>query len=444
MGSGQVNRFLALFEGEAALVAPEHSSRFRACLESLSGHADLSSVAAASGDDDFWHELGSVHSKRLRPYSVREGVLQIPVKGALLKGFPYQFYDLATGYEYIRMAFDRGVADPDVKGIAFVFDTPGGMVAGNFDLVDHIYAARGTKPIAGFASEHAYSAGYSLISAVDPGRVVVARTGGVGSIGVVTSHLDVSAAMEKSGLKMTFIHAGKYKVEGNSYEPLSGEAKTRIQERIDALYDVFTRTVARNRGIDEQAVRDTEALTFSASEAVSKGLADSIGTLDDAIAAFAADLSNQEDDTMSTKDTSAVDQAAVETARAEGHAAGVKEGANAERARFAAIVNSEAGQARPKAAMKFATNDKFAAIDADAITEMLADMPEEKAAALAPKKDDAQAPKGKDGAAADFVQTMNTAEHPEAGSPAAKTEEQARADRRKNAAMAAGRLRAVE
>ena len=93
--------------------------------------------------------------------------------------------------------------------------------------------------------------------------------------------------------------------------------------------------------------------------------------------------------------------------------------------------------------MKFATNDKFAAIDADAITEMLADMPEEKAAAPAPKND-AQAPKGKDGAAADFVQTMNTAEHPEAGSPAAKTEEQARADRRKNAAMAAGRLRAVE
>ena len=75
--------------------------------------------------------------------------------------------------------------------------------------------------------------------------------------------------------------------------------------------------------------------------------------------------------------------------------------------------------------------------------EVLADMPEEKAAAPAPKND-AQAPKGKDGAAADFVQTMNTAEHPEAGSPAAKTEEQARADRRKNAAMAAGRLRAVE
>ena len=121
----------------------------------------------------------------------------------------------------------------------------------------------------------------------------------------------------------------------------------------------------------------------------------------------------------------------------------LKEGANAERTRFAAIVNSEAGQARPKAAMKFATNDKFAAIDADAITEMLADMPEEKAAAPAPKND-AQAPKGKDGAAADFVQTMNTAEHPEAGSPAAKTEEQARADRRKNAAMAAGRLRTVE
>lgn len=193
--------------------------------------------------------------------------------------------------------------------------------------------------------------------------------------------------------------------------------------------------------MDAQAVRDTEALTYSAAEAVSLGLADSIGTLDDATAEFSADMSNQEDDNMFTQEQL---DAAVASATASAKADGIKEGANAERTRFAAIVNSEAGQARPKAAMKFATNDKFAAIDADAITEMLADMPEEKAAAPAPKKDDAQAPKGKDGAKADFVETMDKAKHPETGSPAPTDDAAVRKSRIRGAAGAVMTLRPVK
>lgn len=436
------NPLLASFHDKDALLTKGSEQSFSAYLESAS--AIIAKIETgreqAAHDTDFWFAPDDWRST-YRPYMVRDGVLYVPVKGVLLHGMAYALGDYATGYVYLTKAIERGLDDPDVKRIVMVIDSGGGHVSGCFDLGDRIYAGRSVKPIHAVADEFAYSAAYLIASSCTDFKV--ARTGGAGSIGVLRVHYDMSRAVEAAGVTVTFIQSGAHKTDEHPLKPLSEAAQARLQVRSKELYDVFTSTVARNRGIDEQAVRDTEALTFSASEAVSKGLADSIGTLDDAIAAFAADLSNQEDDTMSTKDTSAVDQAAVETARAEGHAAGVKEGANAERARFAAIVNSEAGQARPKAAMKFATNDKFAAIDADAITEMLADMPEEKAAAPAPKND-AQAPKGKDGAAADFVQTMNTAEHPEAGSPAAKTEEQARADRRKNAAMAAGRLRAVE
>ncbi len=68
----------------------------------------------------------------------------------------------------------------EVKGIAFVIDSPGGHVAGNFDLVDKIFAARDVKPIRAFAAENAYSAAYSIASAAQ--SITVARTGGVGSI----------------------------------------------------------------------------------------------------------------------------------------------------------------------------------------------------------------------------------------------------------------------
>lgn len=429
------NPFLARFDGEPALVHDEMQGRFTTSLNALMAHelAPQAQISSYASSDEFWTELGS-YSKMLRPYVVRDGVLQIPVKGALLKDFPYQFLDYATGYEYIRMAFDRGLADPEVKGIAFIFDTPGGMVAGNFDLVDHIYEHRGIKPLAGFAQEHAYSAGYSLISAVDPGQVNVSRTGGVGSIGVVTSHVDMSGAMEQRGIKVTFIHAGKHKVEGNPYEALSDEAKARIQSRIDGLYNIFVDTVARNRGMDAEAIRKTEALTFSAEEAVSNGLADTIGSLEDAIVAFATSLS-KEDDKMSFT------QEQLDAAVAQATASAKTEGARDEKARVTAILGSDVAKDRPVAAMA-------AAIDTDMSVEQatafLAKLPVEKVEAAAPEaKPDANAPKGKDGAAADFAGAMDKANHPNLGAPGEPSEQQNRRSRIRGAAGAVMRLKPV-
>lgn len=382
-----MNPLLARFDQKPSIVAPEMQGIFEASLHQVAAQMGSPEFKAemASVDENWWGEPGSFRSM-LRPYVVKDGVLMIPVKGVLLHDFPYAFGSWATGYAYIQKAFERGLEDGSVRGIALIIDSPGGEVAGNFDLVDKMFTARGTKPVRAYAMESAYSAAYSIASVAD--SITVSRTGGVGSIGVVTAHIDISAAMEQRGYKVTFIHFGAHKVDGNPYEALKPEVKERIQARIDELGAVFVSTVARNRGMDEKAVRDTEALTFTASQATSNGLADHIGTLDDSVAAFAAELSSDEgDETMSgqTNKDAAVDQAAVDTARAEGHAEGVKagriEGATTERARISAIVNSDEGKKRPAMALKMATGDKFASLDAETVTEMLADMPEEKAAA---------------------------------------------------------------
>lgn len=416
------NPLLATFENQPALLATGMETRFEAFLDRALVQLDSieANTTPAVMHDDFWPAADNWLAS-YRPYVVKSGILMIPVKGVLLNDFGYAMGNWATGYTYIAKALDRGLGDREVKGIAFVVDSGGGAVAGNFDLVDRIYGARGEKPIRAFAAEHAYSAAYSIASAAD--SITVSRTGGVGSIGVVTAHFDASKAIEADGYKITFIHFGKHKVDGNAYEPLPKEVKDRIQARIDVLGEVFVSTVARNRSMDAKAVRDTEALTFTAEEAVSNGLADSIGSLDDAIVAFATDLSKSEDENMTTKtEAAAVDQAAIDTARSEGKAEGHKEGLNAgvaqERARITAIVTSEAGSTRPKAAMKMALNVKFAALDAEACAELLADLPEEKPEAAAPT-----APKGKDGTAVDFAKAMDNAEHPNLGAPGKKSEE---------------------
>lgn len=345
------NEFIARFANEPCFVAPQARSAFEASLRSLAQQFKVPENELAS--TDFWAPPGSWLAA-IRPYQVVDGILHIPVRGVLLHDFPYQFFGMATGYAYIAKAIERGLDDSAVDGIALIINSPGGEVAGCFDLVDKIYNARGEKPIRAYASEAAYSAAYAVASAAE--TLSVARTGGVGSIGVVTAHFDMSAYMEKQGVKITFIHAGKHKVDGNPYEALPDDVKARIQERIDSLYSVFVATVARNRGMEEQAVRDTEALTYTATEALSVKLADAIGSLDDGLASFLADLNPQQGGTEMSKDQdkAVIDQQAVEAARAEGVAEGKAEGVKAERERIGAIMALDDAKERRDSAFNIA------------------------------------------------------------------------------------------
>ncbi|TCR95972.1 S49 family peptidase [Rhizobium sp. BK418] len=291
------NALLATFHDTPAMVNAGMQAMFKAFLQTA--QVTLARIEAPACkiamQDDFWPAPDSWLAA-YRPYVVKGGILMIPVKGVLLFGVGYAIGDYATGYVYIAKALERGLADPNVKGIALIVDSPGGHVAGNFDLADKIFAARSQKPIHAFAAENAYSAAYSIASACK--TVTVARTGGVGSIGVVTVHLDVSAAIGDAGLKVTFIHYGRHKVDGNAYEALPADVRDRIQARIDGLGELFVSTVARNRAIDAQAVRDTEALTYSADEAITLNLADKVGAFDDALADFASYLTTSEEETM--------------------------------------------------------------------------------------------------------------------------------------------------
>lgn len=367
---------LAVGDFDPILMAPEQSSRVTAALHALNALADAPKLFAPSNDnmisahDDFWPQADSWMAA-YKPYIVKAGVLQIPVKGMLLHNFPYAVGTYATGYYYIQKALERGLADPDVKGIALVCDSPGGHVAGCFELCDKIYEARSVKPIRAFAHEHAFSAAYAIFSSASHGTV--SRTGGVGSIGVVTMHVNYAKMMEQAGIEVTFIFAGKHKVDGNPYEALSDGAKARIQTRIDESMTVFVKTVARNRGLSEKAVRATEALTYGSSAAVEEGLADKVGPLDEAMAEFSACCMGQTGETKMSTEASkpALDQAAVDAA--------VATAVTAERARVSGIKALAESKDRPSAT---AYAEK-AGMSVEAAKDFLASMPVEKQAEAA-------------------------------------------------------------
>jgi len=248
-------------------------------------------ILAFDGDgdgDDQTGELSPVSARR-EGYDIVAGVAIIAIQGTLVQRNGYlRPTSGMTGYDGIRQNVLGALADPAVKAIALDIDSPGGEVAGCFDLADTIFAARGKKPIWAILAEGAYSAAYALASACD--RITLPRTGGAGSIGVIAMHVDVSKFLAKEGVAVTLIQYGARKADGQPYEPLSDEAHARAQRDVDAMGALFDATVARNRKLPAAKVKSFEAATFMGESAVASGLADSVMAPDASFSALLREI----------------------------------------------------------------------------------------------------------------------------------------------------------
>ena len=233
--------------------------------------------------------LGADVGPDRRPYEITDGIAIVPVHGVLVHGCASYWWG-ETSYSVLRTVLQQAVADPEVRAIVMHVDSPGGEVAGCFDLADDIYAMRGAKPIVAVVDEYACSAAYALASSAD--SIVGPRTAVIGSIGVITMHMDITSALEQAGLKITTIQFGKRKSDSYPTTPLSDDARDRMQADIDTLGEMFVALVARNRGMDAAAVRATQAGVFLGDAAVSVGLADAVMPPDAAFADLIKTLEN--------------------------------------------------------------------------------------------------------------------------------------------------------
>lgn len=198
----------------------------------------------------------------------------VPISGFLQRAIHAPQIGLSS-YLAIAQAIGAALDDGSVSSIVLHVNSAGGEVAGLWACVDAVAAARGSKPIVALVDELALSAGYALASAAD--KVILASsTAQVGSVGVMAAHLDQSGALAKAGLKVTLVHAGKHKVDGNPTEPLPDDVRIDMQRDVDTLHAQFVERVALYRGMSASAVRATEARVFRGADAVSAGFADAI------------------------------------------------------------------------------------------------------------------------------------------------------------------------
>ena len=286
-------------------------------------------VTRPAPDDD--EEENGMPAMGRKAYPVSpDGVAVITISGTLVKKASWMEAESGLqSYETIRTMLADARDDPGIRGILLDVDSPGGEVGGLFDLADEVYAAREQKPVYAIANDEAFSAAYALASSAQ--RLFLTRTGGVGSIGVIAVHMDQSGWDEKMGRKYTAIYAGARKNDFSTHQPLSEDARAGLQGEIDRLYDMFVASVARNRGVASALIRKTDASLYWGEKAISAGLADQIGSFDDALAAVTqasrasgqaratasaeAQIANQGDEPMAlTPETKPVDAPATPAA----------------------------------------------------------------------------------------------------------------------------------
>ncbi len=238
----------------------------------------------------FGNDLAQRHQRNgTQPFAAVDGIAVIEISGTLVhRGTWIGQSSGLTSYEGIAAQLQAALADPGVRGIALDIDSFGGEVAGAFDLADRIRAARTQKPVHAFVAEHALSAGYVLASQAD--RIILPRTGAVGSIGVVALHTDMSGALDQKGIAVTLIHAGSHKIDANPYQPLPEAVHEQMHRELEVVRFLFAETVAAGRGdrLIHAAALATEAAVFRGADAIAAGLADDLADPVTAFRTFAA------------------------------------------------------------------------------------------------------------------------------------------------------------
>lgn len=237
--------------------------------------------------------LGRPLVNEARAYDIIDGVAVLPIEGVIAKKMNlFSQISGGTSSQMVANNLRAALTDPAVHSIILAIDSPGGTVDGTQALADAVLAARDVKPVAALADGTMASAAYWIGSAASAVYIADSTTS-IGSIGVVTSHKDISAAEAAKGITTTEISAGKYKRIASQYGPLSAEGRQTIQDQLDYTYSLFVSAVATNRGVStDTVIKDmADGRIFIGQQAIDAGLVDGVSTLDALVAKLNADRS---------------------------------------------------------------------------------------------------------------------------------------------------------
>ena len=229
-----------------------------------------------------WDGEADRSEREARAYGVVNGIAIIPIVGELVhRGAGMDAMSGLTSYQALADMVSDALSDRKVSALLLEVDSPGGEAPGCLDFAEWVAEQRGVKPIWASVNQQACSAAYAIACGAD--RILIGESATAGSIGVAWYHTDISEALRKGGVNVTFLSRGARKLAGRPELPLSDEDAAMVDRLIGHDYDRFCALVARNRGLPVEAVQATEAAVLMGRDAIAAGLADDIATLEEAL-----------------------------------------------------------------------------------------------------------------------------------------------------------------
>lgn len=273
--------------GTPLLATPELLSSVKQVLLPRMAGTNITNIVAPTTD------VREYEAKDRVGLPVSNGIAIISVNGILAtrRGTITAECSEMISYEYLASQLQAALDNENVEEIVFDMNSHGGAALGAFEFADRIFEARGQKPMTAIINFSAYSAGYLIPAACD--KVLISKTGGAGSIGVIAEHAEYSKAIEDAGWKFTPVFRGAHKNDLTPHEPITDQGLKVLQESVDEYYEMFVDSVARYRGMSTASVIETEAATYRGKKAIKAGLADELMTPQDAINVIAVRVAKQ-------------------------------------------------------------------------------------------------------------------------------------------------------
>ena len=183
--------------------------------------------------------------------------------------------DFLTQVEHIRKA-------DHLRAVVLRVNSPGGSVGASQEMFYALQRLAAAKPLVASFGSVAASGGYYIGLAakkiyVLPGTITA-------SIGVRMSVLEAEALLRWAGLKPDILKSGEFKDVGAIHRPMRDNERALLLQILHTMHQQFKEAVAtaRNLPIEKvDAIADGRILTGS--EAITAGLADATGDLQDAI-----------------------------------------------------------------------------------------------------------------------------------------------------------------
>ena len=186
----------------------------------------------------------------------------------------------AEGYQHTTTMnyIDDLVKDRNNKGILLYVDSPGGTVYESEELYDKLtmYSNVTERPIWAYMAHTAASGGY--MASVSSDCIYANPNTVTGSIGVIMRGYDLSGLYDKLGIRYVSITSGEYKDSSQMTE----EQMEIFQSQVDECYESFVAKVAAGRDMTTEDVKVlADGRTYTAKQALEKGLIDKISSYDD-------------------------------------------------------------------------------------------------------------------------------------------------------------------